>query len=71
MKRVITAADDNKSRDDAINDVLDNLDSDFDYLIDGLNKLNRDGRSIDEILSIANGVRNSLQSAIDDIASKI
>ena len=65
MKRIITAAETEK--DTRFEDGLSALKDDFDYLLDGLDKLDRDNATL-EALEIINEVNNSVNGAIGQVS---
>lgn len=65
MKRIIRAA---SVENEALGELLDGVESDFDYLISGLEKLDRDGAHNADAMDIANKLSNGIQSCIEDIA---
>lgn len=68
MKRIILAADEEK--DTRFEDGCSELEDDFSYLIDGLNKLDRDNSTL-EALKIIEDVSASINNAIAAIASTV
>lgn len=71
MKRLnkITSADEGTSK---LTEALDGLKDDFDYIISGLEKLDRSGaEASNDGLIIAEGLQASLQETIDKIAQSI
>lgn len=72
MKRVIRGAEDNKTSD-AFKDELSNIQDDFDYLVDGLDKMARDGKTSEalQIVLEAKSVVNGLISKIDVTDNKV
>lgn len=69
MKRRIYSAD-NKEGKTTLEDLLDKIDEDFDFVIAGIEKLDRDGSGTDAI-SIASNLSESLQSAVSQLTSKM
>lgn len=67
MKRLIYAA---ASSDSPLDDSLDDVQADFDYIIDGLEKLGRMGYEKDA-LRIANELSEALISIEDSISTAI
>lgn len=66
MKRQIIAAE---GEDTRLEDMMDVLEDDFDYIISGLDKLNRDGReSRADGISVAQELHESLDAIISRIA---
>lgn len=63
MKRYVKAA---SEKDEALDAAIDDLKSDFDYIVDGLDKLSRDGIG-KEALTIA----LNLSAELSDITSQI
>lgn len=69
MKRRIVAS---TATDDAFKDLIDNLKADFDYIVEGLDKLSRSGNSaISESISIGQSLQSSLDEFIVQIADKV
>ena len=70
MKRRIFSASD--SENDRLDEFLDVLKSDFDYIVEGLDKLGRNGvNSGNDALAIAERLQSSLQDIINEIAQKV
>lgn len=69
MKRRIFSAD-NKEGKTTLEDLLDKIDDDFDFVIAGIEKLDRDGSGTDAI-SIASSLSDSLQAAVSQLTSKM
>lgn len=68
--RKVTAAD--ESGNSKLQDMMDNLKEDFDYIISGLEKLDRTGASeSNDGLIIAEGLSDALQSVVSEIADKL
>lgn len=71
MKRVINAASEGGS-EDKLTEAVDALKDDFDYIISGLDRLNRQGANgTNAALMIAEKFGEDQQAAIDKIASEI
>lgn len=69
MKRRIVAS---TATDDAFKDLIDNLKADFDYIVDGLDKLSRSGNSaMNESISIGQSLQDDLDRCINEIADKV
>lgn len=70
MKRRIISASDSKN--DRLDEFLDVLKSDFDYILEGLDKLGRNGvNSGNDALAIAERLQSNLQDTINEIAQKV
>lgn len=70
MKRRIFSASD--SENDRLDEFLDVLKSDFDYILEGLDKLGRNGvNSGNDALAIAERLQSNLQDTINQIAQKV
>ncbi len=70
MKRRIFSASD--SENDRLDEFLDVLKSDFDYILEGLDKLGRSGvNSGNDALAIAERLQSNLQDTINEIAQKV
>ena len=70
MKRRIFSASD--SENDRLDEFLDVLKSDFDYILEGLDKLGRSGvKSRNDALAIAERLQSNLQDTINEIAQKV
>lgn len=70
MKRMITSAD--ATEDTRLADIIDQLEDDFDYIISGLEKLDRDGRDARESgISVAMQLGEQLNSITAQIADII
>lgn len=68
MKKKIIAAEDTNPLDD----IIDSVKSDFDYIIDGLDTLNRRGaESSKQAMSIASDISANLEQHITAIASAL
>lgn len=58
--------------DDRLKDMIDNLKADFDYIVDGLDKLGRSGNSaMNESISIGQSLQDDLDRCINEIADKV
>ena len=58
--------------DDRLKDMIDNLKADFDYIVDGLDKLSRSGNSaMSESISIGQSLQDDLDRCINEIADKV
>lgn len=67
MKRMIRAAEEVKENE-YFQNLLDTADDNFDYLLDGLDKLSRDGKDSDpQVVQIA----TDLNTAIDELTARI
>lgn len=70
MKRRIFSASD--SENERLDEFLDVLKSDFDYILEGLDKLGRSGvNSGNDALAIAERLQSNLQDTINEIAKKV
>lgn len=69
MKRYICAASDSDS-DSVLDDKMNSIKADFDYAMDGLEKLNRMGFE-KAALAIAEELHNSLLSIVESISDEI
>lgn len=68
--RAVTAAA--ESENSKLQDMLGNLKEDFDYIMLGLEKLDRTGSSeSNDGLIIAEGLSDTLQSVVSEIADKL
>jgi len=65
MKRYVKAA---SEKDEALDAAMDDLKSDFDYIVDGLDKLSRDGIG-KEALTIALNLSAELSNITSQIAN--
>lgn len=65
MKRYVKAA---SEKDEALDAAIDDLKSDFDYIVDGLDKLSRDGIG-KEALTIALNLSAELSNITSQIAN--
>jgi len=65
MKRYVKAA---SEKDEALDAAVDDLKSDFDYIVDGLDKLSRDGVG-KEALTIALNLSAELSNITSQIAN--
>lgn len=69
MKRKIVAAE---AADNGLDEALDNLKSDFDYILSGLEKLGRSGANAsNDALAIAETISNALTDFTNQIASAV
>lgn len=68
MKRVIMAAE--AEKDTRFDDGYSALKDDFNFLLDGLDKLDREGATL-EALSIIGEVSNSVNNAIAEVADRM
>ena len=58
--------------DDRLKDMIDNLKADFDYIVDGLDKLSRSGNSaMNGSISIGQSLQDDLDRCINEIADKV
>ena len=70
LRRITAASEDKMS--EALDNQIDSLKDDFDYAIDGLNKLGRMGvNASNDAMAIAENFHNALQTVINDIANKV
>lgn len=68
MKRKIFAAEDN----DALDEIVSNIKADFDYIMDGIETLNRRGAdSAKQAMSIATNISSDLEQHIAAVANSI
>ena len=68
----VTAAEGSTKSEEAFDEAIDNLEADFDYVIDGLDKLSRDGgEGQSQALQLALEMSSAIQSITDKIASAI
>ncbi len=71
IKRTITAASDD-SMNEHLESQLDTLKDDFDYILDGLDRLGRTGvNSSNDASAIAEKLQESLNNYIQEIADKV
>lgn len=71
MKRVIIAAE-TTPQQDRLDEVLEELSDNFDYVVDGLKMLGRGSNtSIDDAIAIAHGLEASINDAMQAIAGNI
>lgn len=69
MKRKIVAAE---AADNGLDEALDNLKADFDYILSGLEKLGRSGANAsNDALAIAETISNALTDFTSQIASAV
>lgn len=69
MKRMIVAA---TEQNEALDEAIDNLKADFDYIIEGLEKLGRTSKDkSNEALGIALSISENLSAATQDVADAI
>lgn len=75
MKRKITSANQTVTaaeNDSAFDDIIDNIKADFEYIIDGLETLNRRGAdSVKQAMSIATSISANLEQHISAVADSI
>lgn len=70
LRRYVRAAD--EGEDTRLDDMMDSLKADFDYFMDGLDKLARTSAADrSEALIIAEALSDRLQTSISEIAEKI
>lgn len=67
MKRYIKAA---AEKNEALEEAIDDLKADFNYIIDGLEKLQRDGKG-KEALTIALDMSTELKNITDRVVSSV
>ena len=71
MKRRIFSASESGS-DDRFDEAISELKDDFDYIISGLERLDRQGANgSNDALMIAENISSNLQSHIDEIANHV
>lgn len=69
MKRIIAASGD---EDTQLQDAISNLKDDFDYAVDGLERLSRQGANgRNDAMMIAENISQLINQQIADIASKV
>lgn len=67
-KMLITAAE----NDSAFDDIIDNIKADFEYIVDGLETLNRRGAdSVKQAMAIATSISSDLEQHITAVADSI
>lgn len=69
MKRYIKNAEEN-SKESILNDQLNQLKDDFNFLIDGIEKIGADG-DFESATQLASGISESINSSINDMAQGI
>lgn len=70
MRKSITAAND--TGDSKLQEMIDSLKDDFDFILSGLEKLDRMGASeSNDGLIIAEGLSDSFQAVVSEIADKL
>lgn len=67
-KRIVGAAAEEDSR---LKDMMSNLKDDFDYIISGLETIDRMQSNVDDALNIANNLEIQFGEIISEIASKL
>lgn len=67
-RRIIRAAE--EVEDTRVKDLMDALKDDFDYALDGFDKMERDGQ-VSEALTIMTALHQALNEAIQESASQI
>lgn len=70
MKRYIKNAEETSTKEDLLNESIDQLKDDFDFAISGIEKLAVDG-DIDRALELVNTTSAMINGAIEDIAEDI
>lgn len=72
MRKAISAASDEMSISDRLDDSISNLKDDFNYAISGLEKLSRDGdESATVALTLSQSFSESIQDMIDQILDSV
>lgn len=75
MKRKITSANQTVTaaeNDSAFDDIIDNIKADFEYIVDGLETLNRRGAdSVKQAMAIATSISADLEQHISAVADSI
>lgn len=75
MKRKITSANQTVTaaeNDSAFDDIIDNIKADFEYIVDGLETLNRRGAdSVKQAMAIATSISSDLEQHIAAVADSI
>ena len=70
-RRIITAAESSKGQE-ALDEALSNLNDNFDYVVDGIEKLSRDGsEGQNQALQLALEMNSAVESVTKKIASAI
>ena len=70
MKRYIKNAEESSTKEDLLNESLDQLKDDFDFAMEGIEKIAADG-NIDRALELVNTTSAMINGAIEDIAEDI
>ncbi len=71
MKSVIVAAE-TTPQQDRLDEVIDGLSDNFDYVVDGLKMLGRgDNESIDDAIAIAHTLESGIDAAMQAVAARI
>ena len=70
MKRYIKNAEESSTKEDLLNESLDQLKDDFDFAMEGIEKIAADG-DIDRALELVNTTSAMINGAIEDIAEDI
>ena len=71
MKRYIKTAEEKQTVTDLFEEKKDNVEDDFAYLLAGVDKMVRDGESLESAIQILNGLSDAIQGFIDQVAGEV
>lgn len=71
MKRYIKSAEEKQTVTDLFEEKKDNVEDDFAYLLAGVDKMVRDGESLESAIQILNGLSDAIQGFIDQVAGEV
>ena len=71
MKKYIKSAEEKQTVNDLFEEKKDNVEDDFAYLLAGVDKMVRDGESLESAIQILNGLSDAIQGFIDQVAGEV
>lgn len=71
MKKYIKSAEEKQTINDLFEEKKDNVEDDFAYLLAGVDKMVRDGESLESAIQILNGLSDAIQGFIDQVAGEV
>lgn len=71
MKKYIKSAEEKQTVNDLFEEKKDNVEDDFAYLLAGIDKMVRDGESLESAIQILNGLSDAIQGFIDQVAGEV
>ena len=71
MKKYIKSAEEKQTVNDLFEEKKDNVEDDFAYLLAGVDKMVRDGESLESAIQILSGLSDAIQGFIDQVAGEV